>query len=93
MESWCLMTATNQHDRPPAPGSPAELAHRGGDTAGLTAPTEERVVRQRGRGNPVSIVLGKLMSALRGDKYMVDAYPAAGREDATAPDPAFLTPA
>jgi hypothetical protein len=41
----------------------------------------------------VSSVLGKLMSALRGDKYMVDAYPAAGREDATAPDPALLTPA
>ncbi len=34
----------------------------------------------------MSIVLGKLMSALRGDKYMVDAYSAAGHEDAAAPD-------
>jgi hypothetical protein len=79
------MTATNQNDRPPVPGL-AERAHRNGDIAGLTAPTEKRDVPKPGRGNPVRIVLRKLMSALRGDKYMADAYPSAVREDAAAPD-------
>ncbi len=80
------MTATNQHDRPPVPGIQPEPAHHNGDTAGLTAPIGEREVPKRGRGNPVRVVLAKLMSALRGDKYMVGAYPSAGREDAAAPD-------
>jgi hypothetical protein len=30
-----------------------------------------------GRRNPASIVLARLLSAIRGDKYMVDAYPPA----------------
>jgi hypothetical protein len=30
-----------------------------------------------GRRNPASIVLAKLLSAIRGDKHMVDAYPPA----------------
>jgi|tagenome__1003787_1003787.scaffolds.fasta_scaffold20976307_1 hypothetical protein len=30
-----------------------------------------------GRRNPVRVLLAKLLSAIRGDKYMVDAYPPA----------------
>lgn len=79
------MTAANPRDRPPVPGL-SERAHRGGDNARLTAPTEDQDVPKRRRGNPVRIVLGKVMSALRGDKYMVDAYPPTSRGHAAAPD-------
>jgi hypothetical protein len=37
-----------------------------------------------GRRNPASIVLAKLLSAIRGDKYMVDAYPPAWHGAAAA---------
>ena len=37
-----------------------------------------------GRRNPASIVLAKLLSAVRGDKYMVDAYPPAWHGAAAA---------
>ena len=37
-----------------------------------------------GRRNPGSIVLAKLLSAVRGDKYMVDAYPPAWHGGAAA---------
>jgi hypothetical protein len=49
-----------------------------------TAPTKQRDDLKPGRRNPVRLAAAKVMSALRGDKYMVDAYPAAGREDAAA---------
>ena len=37
-----------------------------------------------GRRNPASIALARLLSALRGDKYMVDAYPPAWHGAAAA---------
>ena len=37
-----------------------------------------------GRRNPASIVLAKLLGAIRGDKYMVDAYPPAWHGAAAA---------
>jgi hypothetical protein len=37
-----------------------------------------------GRRNPASIVLARLLSIIRGDKYMVDAYPPAWRGAAAA---------
>jgi hypothetical protein len=37
-----------------------------------------------GRRNPASIVLAKLLSAIRGDTYMVDAYPPAWHGAAAA---------
>ncbi len=80
------MTATNQHDRPPVAGILPEPPHLNGDTAGPTAPTGRRSAPKQGRANPVSIVLGKLVSALRGDKYMVGAYPSDAHGDAAAPD-------
>ena len=76
------MTATNQSDRSPAPGIIPEPAHVSSDVAPLTAATEKPDERKPGRRNPVRIAAAKVMSALRGDKYMVDAYPAAEREDA-----------
>jgi hypothetical protein len=36
------------------------------------------------RRNPASIMLAKLLRAIRGDKYMVDAYPAAWHAAAAA---------
>jgi hypothetical protein len=80
------MTATNQHDHPPVPEIRPEPAHLNGNNTEPAAPAEERDVAKQGRGNPVRIILEKLVSALRGDKYMVDAYPSAGREDAPALD-------
>jgi hypothetical protein len=38
------------------------------------------------RRNPVNAVVAKVMTALRGDEYMVDACSAAGREDGTTSD-------
>ena len=37
--------------------------------------------------HPRSTVLAKLLSALRGDKYMVGAYPPDWHDRASAPDP------
>src|SRR4051812_8287630 len=61
-----------QHD--PAAGSepPARLT-----TSGTTLPPS-------GRRNPARVLLAKLLSAIRGDKYMVDAYPPAWHGGAAA---------
>ena len=77
------MTATNQSDRSPAPGILSEPVDVDDDVP--TAATEQRDEPQPGRRNPFRLAAAKVMSALRGDKYMVDAYPAAEREDAAAP--------
>jgi hypothetical protein len=46
-------------------------------TATSTANGTTMPASSPGRRNPASIVLAKLLSAIRGDKYMVDAYPPA----------------
>jgi hypothetical protein len=43
----------------------------------LTASGTTKPASLPGRRNPASIVLAKLLSAMRGDKHMVDAYPPA----------------
>lgn len=43
-------------------------------TAPTREPTGSRPIDESNR-NPVSRLLAKLLSALRGDKYMVGAYP------------------
>ncbi len=66
----------------PAPGiMPAPVRAR--DQSAMLTRTGEREVARAielssspGQRNPVSRVLGKLMSVIRGDKYMVGAYPA-----------------
>jgi len=53
-----------------------------------TRPTSEPDrSRVRSPRNPASRVLARLMSSLRGDKYMIGAYPPVGRGDAPDPDP------
>jgi len=88
MDSWCPMTATNQPDRSPAPGiipEPVDLSH---GAAPVTAATGQPVERKPARRNPAMIVFTKVMSALHGDKYMVDAYPTQGHDDAATADEA-----
>ncbi len=77
------MTATNQSNRSPAPGIIPDPVHVHDDPAALTA--ARRGGSKPGRRNPLGIAAARVMSALHGDKYMVDAYPAAGPEHAAAP--------
>jgi hypothetical protein len=56
-----------------------------------TPATEQRDDPKPERRNPLQLAVAKVMSVLRGDKYMVDAYPAVEREDAAAPDDAART--
>ena len=79
------MTAPNQPARSPAPGIIPEPAHI---PANANAPTAagRRADPKPKRRNPVNTVVAKVMSALRGDRHMVDAYPAAGPEDGTTSD-------
>jgi hypothetical protein len=46
-------------------------------TATPTARGTTKPASSPGRRNPANIVLARLLSAIRGDKYMVDAYPPA----------------
>ena len=82
------MTATNQPDLSPAPGIIPEPAHVTSDAIPLTAVTEKRDLPKSGRQNPVRTAIATVVSALRGDKYMVDAYPTAGSERAAPSDDA-----
>ena len=68
------MTPISQPDRSPAPGIIPGPVHVSDGAAALAAVTEKRD-EPKGRRNPVRIVSAKVMSALRGDKYMVGAYP------------------
>jgi hypothetical protein len=53
-------------------------------TAPSTASGTTKPASSPGRRNPASIVLAKLLSTIRGDKYMVDAYPPAWHGAAAA---------
>jgi hypothetical protein len=77
------MTTTNQADRSVTQGIISEPADVHADDV-PTAATKQSENSKSRRRNPARIAAAKVMSALRGDKYMVDAYPAAGREDAAA---------
>lgn len=77
------MTATNQPDRSPAPGIIPGPVHVTDGAAPPPAVPEKRN-QPKGRRNPVRIAGAKVMSALRGDKYMVGAYPTASRDDPIA---------
>ncbi len=82
------MTATSQPDRSPAPGiipDPVHVRDHPGTPTPANGTTAEAHAKRR---NLARIGLAKVASAIRGDKYMVDAYPAAGREHAVAPDDA-----
>lgn len=80
------MTATNPSEPSPAPGIIPEPAHVSSDAAPPTATIEKAGNPKPGRPNLLRIAVGKVISALRGDKYMIDAYPPARHEDAKASD-------
>jgi hypothetical protein len=80
------MTANSQSDRSPAPGIISEPAHLSSEVASPPSATRKPDDPKPGRRNAVSIGLAKVARALRGDKYMVDAYPPAERDDAAAVD-------
>jgi len=76
------MTATNLPDRSPAPGIIPAPPQLNDNLSWPPAASRKPAERKPGRRNPVRIALDRVMSALHGDKYMVDAYPTAGHEDA-----------
>jgi hypothetical protein len=82
------MTATNEADRSPAPGIIPDPVYVHDDPGPATAATKQRGGRKPGRRNPVRVAAATVMGALHGDKYMVDAYPAAGQAGAVPPDSA-----
>ncbi len=77
------MTATNQSDRSPAPGVIPGAVHVR-DGAARPAAVTETPNEPKGRRNPVRTAGAKVMSALRGDKYMVGAYPSVRPDDPAA---------
>jgi hypothetical protein len=62
----------------PVPGIVPEPVHVHHDTG--STPTTARNQR-----NPAALVLAKLLSVIRGDKYMAGAYPPDGPRGAAAP--------
>ena len=77
----------------PAPGIIPGPVHIHDQPAGRhAAPDAHRQAAQPnrwprpGQGNPVSIVLAKLMGVIRSDTYMVDAYPSASGSDSAPGD-------
>jgi hypothetical protein len=77
------MTPINQSDRSPAPGIVPGPVQVSDGAAPLTAATEKRD-ESKGRRNPVRMASAKVTSTLRGDKYMVGAYPPVSRDDPAA---------
>ena len=78
------MTANNKSDRSPAPGiipGPVQVT----DGAAPPPVVREKRDEPKGRPNPVRIASAKVMSALRGDKHMVGAYPTLSADDPAAP--------
>ncbi len=75
--------ATLEPSGSPVPGvipEPTHVHHDGGPAHDRRPPAPESgaasgPATSPGRHNPVGIVLAKLLSAIRGDKDMADAYP------------------
>jgi hypothetical protein len=80
--------ATNQSDRSPAPGIIPEPPRLNENVAWPSTASRKPAERKPGPRNPVRVAFTKVMSALHGDKYMVDAYPTAGHEAAASSDDA-----
>jgi hypothetical protein len=77
------MTAAGQPEQSTTPGIIPQPVHIFDDAAPPT-PIKQPDEPKPGPRNPVRLAVAKVMSALRGDKYMVDAYPAAGGEASAA---------
>jgi hypothetical protein len=82
------MTAASQPDRSPAPGIIPDPVHVH-DPPGTPTPANAKNAEAHAeRRNLAKIALAKVVSAVRGDTYMIDAYPSAGPEPAAARDDA-----
>jgi hypothetical protein len=79
------MTVIDQPDQSAAPRILPAPVHVRDDPASL-APKDRPGHENPRRKGIVSAAIAKVASALRGDKYMVDAYAAAPPEEAHAPD-------
>jgi hypothetical protein len=75
-------------DRSPAPGIIPDPVQVHYDPGASTAATGRRGGPTRGRGNPLGVAAARVVSALRGDKYMVDAHPAVSQAGAAPSDSA-----
>jgi hypothetical protein len=82
------MTAPNPSDRSAAPGIIPDLVHVYDDPSPPAPGKRNPPHGPARRRNPLRVVANAVMGALRGDKYMVDAYPAAGTDHAAASDDA-----
>jgi hypothetical protein len=80
------MTATNPPDRTPAPGIIPAPPHLNDNLAWPPATPRTPAEHNPGRRDPARGVFAKVMSALRGDKYMIDAYRAPDPKDAAPSD-------
>ena len=93
--------ATMEPSGSPVPGvipEPTHVHHDGapaheGRVPVPTSGAASEPATSRSRRNPVSTVLAKLLSALRGDKYMADAYPPTPRPSAAAHEGGDVAPA
>jgi hypothetical protein len=79
-------------------GDPTHVHHDGAPAheGRVPLPTSDAAsepATSRSRRNPVSTVLAKLLSALRGDKYMADAYPPTPGPSAAAHEGGDVAPA
>ncbi len=79
------MTVIDQPDRSAAPGILPEPVHVRDDPCTLT-PEDKPADEHPRRKGVVRAALAKVASALRGDKYMVDAYAAAQPKEANTSD-------
>jgi hypothetical protein len=75
------MTAANQLDRSPARSIIREPigVQDGNAPSAASRQQEEPTLKRR---NPLGLLAAKVMGALRGDKYMADAYPLRVRDAA-----------
>ena len=93
--------ATMEPSGSPVPGvipEPTRVQHEGAPAHEGRVPVPRsgaasEPATSRGRRNPVRIVLARLLSAIRGDKYMADAYPPTPRPSAAAREAGEVAPA
>ncbi|MGO9821565.1 MAG: hypothetical protein ACLPTJ_13060 [Solirubrobacteraceae bacterium] len=84
------MTTNSQPERSAATGIISDPVDVYGDDV-RTPATEQRDDPKPERRNPLQLAVARVMSALRGDKCMVDTHPAVEREDVAAWDDAAQT--
>jgi hypothetical protein len=77
------MIATHEPNRSPATGIVPGPVHVDEAPTSASKQPDGPTLERR---NPLRRAAARVMSSVRGDKYMVDAYPAARHEDGATPD-------